>query len=121
MKKYLLLTATFWTNMFAASAQETMYLIKGDKVVGKYAVADVDYAAFTLPEGVQDLPQSSGVVEDKTYMSASPVYLGTDRDCGHFQIQLSTKPITDENPPLELLYLQISTPLITDLKKHTDS
>lgn len=93
-----------------------MYLIKGDKVVGKYAVADVDYAAFTLPEGVQDLPQGSGVVEDKTYMSASPVYLGTDKDCGHFQIQLSTKPITDENPPLELLYLQISTPLITDLK-----
>ena len=115
MKKYLLLTALL-ANMFAASAQETMYLIKGDKVVGKYAVADVDYAAFTLPEGVQDLPQSSGVVEDKTYMSASPVYLGTDKDCGHFQIQLSTKPITDENPPLELLYLQISTPLITDLK-----
>lgn len=115
MKKYLLLTALL-ANMFAASAQETMYLIKGDKVVGKYAVADVDYAAFTLPEGVQDLPQGSGVVEDKTYMSASPVYLGTDKDCGHFQIQLSTKPITDENPPLELLYLQISTPLITDLK-----
>lgn len=35
-------------------AQETMYLIKGDKVVAKYNVADVDYVSFHLPEGVKE-------------------------------------------------------------------
>ena len=33
---------------------DTMYLIKGDHVVGKYSVDDVDYVSFRLPEGVQE-------------------------------------------------------------------
>lgn len=33
-------------------ADNTMYLIKGDHVVGKYNVDDVDYVSFKLPEGV---------------------------------------------------------------------
>lgn len=36
----------------AGMAQETMYLIKGNKVVAKYSVSDVDYLSFRLPEGV---------------------------------------------------------------------
>lgn len=44
---------------FLASAQteadnSKMYLIKGDRVVGKYAVEDVDYVSFNLPEGIKD-------------------------------------------------------------------
>lgn len=56
MKK-ILLAAAFAAGFFGASAQtadETMYLIKGDQVVGKYNVDDVDYVSFTLPEGVND-------------------------------------------------------------------
>lgn len=42
-------------SAFGALAEnETMYLVKGDRVVGKYAVDDVDYATFKLPEGVSD-------------------------------------------------------------------
>lgn len=37
-----------------AGAQETMYLVKGDHVVGKYAVDDVDYVTFNLPDDVKD-------------------------------------------------------------------
>lgn len=37
-----------------AEDYDTMYLIKGQRVVGKYKVNDVDYATFTLPDGVDD-------------------------------------------------------------------
>lgn len=36
------------------AAQENVYLIKGDRVVGKYAVGDVDYLSFELPEGIHE-------------------------------------------------------------------
>lgn len=50
-----LLTPVLLTAAVGASAQhDTMYLIKGDRVVGKYAVEDVDYATFTLPDNVSD-------------------------------------------------------------------
>lgn len=39
-----------------AQDNNTMYLIKGDRVVGKYAVDAVDYATFKLPEGIHDEP-----------------------------------------------------------------
>lgn len=113
MKKYILLTALA-AMAFAGSAQQTMYLIKGDKVVGKYNVADIDYASFTLPEGVTDIT-GEGQVISKTYISASPVYHGTNDGCGQFQIQFSTRGITEENPPLDFLYLDMTTPLVTDL------
>ncbi len=35
-------------------AQENMYLIKGNQVVAKYNVDDVDYVSFSLPEGVTE-------------------------------------------------------------------
>lgn len=37
-----------------AAPAENMYLIKGDRVIGKYAVDDVDYVSFKVPEGVQE-------------------------------------------------------------------
>lgn len=42
--------------MFACqlSAQSTMYLVKDNHVVGKYASGTVDYITFDLPEGVID-------------------------------------------------------------------
>ena len=52
----------------------------------------------------------------KTYISASPVYHGTLDGCGSFQIQFSTKDIMNENPPLDFMYLDITTPLVTDIK-----
>lgn len=114
MKKYILLTALAAVAL-AGSAQETMYLIKGNQVVAKYNVADVDYAAFKLPEGVTDII-GEGQVLSKTYISASPVYLGTLDGCGSFQIQFSTKDIMNENPPLDMMYLDMTTPLVTDIK-----
>ncbi len=118
MKKHILFAAIA-AMTFAASAQQTMYLVKGNNVVAKYNVDDVDYATFTLPDGVSDITPGDGTVLNKTYAGASPVYHGTDFDCGIFQIMLSTKSIQDENPPLDLLYLQISTPKVTDLKNIT--
>jgi len=115
MKKYTLFAAIAAIAV-TATAQETMYLVKGNNVVAKYNVDDIDYATFELPDGVTDITPGEGSVLNKTYISASPVYHGTDQGCGHFQIQLSTKSILEENPPLEFLYLQMSTPVVTDLK-----
>lgn len=56
MIKQLLAATVLATSAFGAYADnyDTMYLIKGDHVVGKYKVDDVDYATFTLPDGVSD-------------------------------------------------------------------
>lgn len=55
MKKNIFITAALALASLSASAQsETMYLVKGDRVVGKYNVEDVDYATFTLPQDVTD-------------------------------------------------------------------
>lgn len=114
MKKYILPLALL-TLAATGYAQENLYLVKGDKVVAKYPVTAVDYATFSLPEGVIDPGDEGNVVESKTYLSASPVYFGTDSDCGRFQIMFSTKGISEENPPLDLLYIQMTTPRITDI------
>lgn len=98
MKKYILpivLAAMAMTGI----AQETLYLIKGNTVVAKYGVDEVDYATFTLPAGVTDPSEDAGSVLTKKYISASPVYLGTEKESGLFQIQLSTRGIMEENPP----------------------
>lgn len=39
-----------------AAAKENVYLVKGDRVVAKYPVENVDYITFRLPEGVIDTP-----------------------------------------------------------------
>ncbi|MCM1067090.1 MAG: hypothetical protein NC418_05915 [Muribaculaceae bacterium] len=56
MIKHLLAATVVASAAFGAMAEshDTMYLIKGDHVVGKYNVDDVDYASFTLPEGISD-------------------------------------------------------------------
>lgn len=55
MYKKLMMAAAMIAAMFSASAQnETMYLVKGDRVVAKYDVDDVDYATFRLPDNVRD-------------------------------------------------------------------
>ena len=56
MLKQILAAALVATSAFGSLAEDhdTMYLIKDNHVVGKYKVADVDYASFTLPEGVED-------------------------------------------------------------------
>lgn len=56
MKSYIKLAAVALMTVTASgmSAQDTMYLIKGDHVVGKYAVDAVDYVSFELPDDVKD-------------------------------------------------------------------
>lgn len=56
MIKSILASALIAGTAICAVAQDysTMYLIKGDRIVGKYNVDDVDYATFTLPEGIVD-------------------------------------------------------------------
>ncbi len=64
MIKKLLAAAVLASAAFGAYAQhDTMYLIKGDRVVGKYNVDDVDYATFSLPEGVNDATVWLDIVE----------------------------------------------------------
>lgn len=42
-------------SAFAQDTQaENMYLIKGDRVIGKYAVDAVDYLSFKVPDGVSE-------------------------------------------------------------------
>lgn len=62
MIKKLFIIMTFITGtILTAGAQEDtenqfVYLIKGNQVVGKYSVEDVDYVSFHLPEGVTENP-----------------------------------------------------------------
>lgn len=55
MLKQILAAAAITASCFGAFADgDTMYLIKDNHVVGKYHIDEVDYATFTLPEGVSD-------------------------------------------------------------------
>ncbi len=56
MKKIILPLLLMAASFTPVAADETMYLIKGDQVVAKYGVDDVDYVSFKLPEGVVDAP-----------------------------------------------------------------
>lgn len=50
MKKKLLSVALLiGAATLSISAQDHVYLIKGNKVVAKFPVADVDYLSFKLP------------------------------------------------------------------------
>lgn len=55
-KNILISAALLAATVFGAAAQEKIYLVKGDHVVGKYDIDEVDYATFKLPEGVIDAP-----------------------------------------------------------------
>lgn len=52
--KNMALVAALALGIGANAQTENMYLIKGDRVVGKYNVDAVDYVSFKLPEGVQE-------------------------------------------------------------------
>lgn len=58
MIKHTVIAAMLVSGVCGAFAQSdnTMYLVKGDRVVAKYNVDDVDYVSFDLPEGVIDDP-----------------------------------------------------------------
>lgn len=113
MKKSIFI-ALLAAGALNCAAQQTMYLVKGDRVVAKYGVEEVDYVSFELPAGVVDLPEGGGLV-NTTFQGAAATYYGTEDGCGNFQVVFSTKSIVDENPPMTLMYLQFSTPAVTDI------
>lgn len=108
-KKVLTFTLALALSL-GAYAQEKMYLIKGNEVVAKYNVGDVDYATFHLPEGVIDNTGDGPTVNKKQYVSAIGKYYGTTDDVADYQIQFSSRPVMDENIPIDLLYLQFMAP-----------
>lgn len=55
MKKNIFMAAALAFAALSVSAQDdTMYLVKGDRVVGKYNVDAVDYITFKLPDDVHN-------------------------------------------------------------------
>ncbi len=107
MYKKILLTAFAATLSLSTFAQDKVYLIKNNEVVAKYNAEDVDYISFELPAGVVD---NTGDVVKKTYLSAVGKYYGTHDEVADYQIQFSTRPIMDENTPVDFLYLQFMGP-----------
>lgn len=87
----LILLALFFA---VAEAQETVYLVKGKKVVGKYKVADVDYLTFNLPDSVQDglSAEVSAVGAGKNYISYKVTTKDTEQYYGHYFFQ---SPVLD--------------------------
>lgn len=78
MIKRILLTLMLVAGMAATGmAQETMYLIKGDKVVAKYGIDDVDYVSFKLPEGVKE-PESLEINVSETGKNYITYTVATD-------------------------------------------
>ena len=77
---------------FVASicAQDQIYLIKGNKVVAKYASSDVDYVSFKLPEGVTEDPFELAIEETgKNYVKYSVKPTDSDRYYAHTMVQES--------------------------------
>lgn len=77
-----------------AGAQETVYLVKGKKVVGKYSVADVDYLTFNLPDSVQDglSAEVQAVEAGKNYFKYKVVTKDASQHYGHYYFQ---SPVLD--------------------------
>ena len=110
MFKKIFVAAMAATLALGSFAQDKMYLIKGNQVVAKYNVADVDYVAFELPEGVTDNTGDTPSVKATNYVSAVAKYFGTTDGVADYQIQLSTRSLVDEHTPVEFLYLQFMGP-----------
>lgn len=111
MKKTILTAAACILMAGSIQAQETLYLVKGDHVVGKYNVADIDYATFELPEGVKDLDEQDPPVTppekmEIEFLSAKGTYFGTEEGVANFQIELNANMVGDENFPQRYLNLQ---------------
>lgn len=107
MIKKLAAAALIAASFAGVSAQETLYLVKGNEVVAKYSVDDVDYACFTLPAGVTDNTGSTTI----EWKSATANYYGTENDSySVFQLRLSNTDVWDESFPQRQLYLQFTGP-----------
>ena len=102
MKKHIIAAACA-LSVIAAAAEETIYLVKGDKVVAKYSTEEVDYATFKLPEGVTDPTEP---VQSGNMLGAAGTYFGTTDGVANFQIELTEREIWDEGVPNTFLYLQ---------------
>lgn len=98
-----LLAATF----AGASAQETLYLVKGNEVVAKYSTEEVDYACFTLPPGVVDRTDGNQV----SWTTGSASYYGTENDYSVFQLRFTNSDILDESFPQRHMYIQFTAPM----------
>lgn len=86
----------FFTVMMAVCmtvtgmAQENMYLIKGNQVVAKYGVDEVDYVSFKLPEGVTENQILINVDEvGKNYFTYTVKTLSADKQYVHAFVQKS--------------------------------
>lgn len=74
-----------------ASAQENVYLIKGDKVVAKYSINDVDYVSFHLPDGVSESPVTVAIDQTgKNYITYSINTLSPATSYAHCVVLKST-------------------------------
>lgn len=82
---FLLLCMTF----VVAEAQETVYLVKGKKVVAKYPIADVDYLTFALPDSVQDgqSVEVQAVATGKNFIQYKVVTKDPSQYYGHYFFQ----------------------------------
>lgn len=110
MNKLYLAAALAITISLGAVAQEKVYLIKGNEVVAKYDVKNVDYVSFHLPDGVVDNTGDTPEIVNKQYVGALGEYFGTTDEVADYQIILSSRPIIDERVPVEFLYLQFMGP-----------
>ncbi len=105
MLKNLFISAAVALAATAAPAQETLYLIKGNKVIAKYSTAEVEYATFKLPAGVEDIDDTP-TIQTLNFLGGTGSYFGTTDNVANFQIQLSTGAVGDESFPRTMLYLQ---------------
>lgn len=110
MIRHFTLAAAVALCGLVSQGQEILYLVKGNSVVAKYRVSDVDYATFRLPDGVSDDTPSLPSVTKMDFVGAAGTYYGSESSVGEFQVQLSTRPIIDESLPVDFLYLQFTTP-----------
>lgn len=95
MKKIFALIAIIAAVIMPAMAQnedaEHVYLIKGDRVVAKYNIEDVDYVSFYLPEGVSELPVDVSVDEvGKNYIKYTASTINSQTPYVHIAVLEST-------------------------------
>ncbi|MDO4310214.1 MAG: hypothetical protein Q4C43_05775 [Prevotella sp.] len=90
IKKLLLMIIMVAGFAATGMAQENMYLIKGNQVVAKYSVDDVDYVSFKLPEGVKESQVTVNVDEvGKNYFTYTVKTLSPTKEYAHYFVQKS--------------------------------
>lgn len=95
IKKLLLMIVMVAAVAASGMAQENMYLIKGNQVVARYGVDEVDYVSFKLPEGVTEKQIVLSAEETgKNYFTYTVKTLSPTKQYVHFFIQKSLVDIT---------------------------